>query len=57
MKVRLTRDARVWHKPGEIVDVSPGEARHLCAIGSAVPVPAKPSAGKKPPPEKKEKQA
>lgn len=47
MKVQLMRAARIWHKPGEIVEVSPGEARHLCAIGSAAPVPAKPSAVKR----------
>lgn len=52
--VTLKRRSRIWHEPGETVDVSPEEARHLCAIGSAVP--ARPSAGKKPAP-KKEKNA
>ena len=56
MRIILKRSARIWHKPGETLDVSPEEARHLCAIGSAVPAPAKPSAGKKPA-EKKEKQS
>lgn len=54
MKVRLTRDARILHKAGETVEVSPAESRHLCAIGSAVPVPARPSAAKRAT-EKKEK--
>lgn len=53
MRILLKRPARIWHKPGETVTVSPEEARHLCAIGSAVPAPAKPSAGRKPA-EKKE---
>lgn len=53
MRILLKRPARIWHPSGDTVDVSPEEARHLCAIGSAVPAPAKPSAGKKPT-EKKE---
>lgn len=55
MKIRLMRDARILHKAGEIVEVSPVEYRHLCAIGSAVPVPAKPSAAKRTAKEKEKK--
>lgn len=36
MKVRLIRDARINHKAGEIVDVSPAEMNFLCSVGSAV---------------------
>lgn len=36
MKVRLTRDARIHHKAGEIVDVSPAEMHFLTSVGSAV---------------------
>lgn len=35
MKVRLTRDARIWHKAGETVEVSPAEAGFLLSTGSA----------------------
>lgn len=38
MKVRLLRAARITHKPGEIVEVSPGEAAFLLSVGSAEPV-------------------
>lgn len=36
MRVRLIRDARINHKAGEIVDVSPAEMNFLCSVGSAV---------------------
>ena len=55
MKVKLVRDARIRHKAGEIVEISPDEARSLISLGSAVPVPAEPSAGKKAPPKKERK--
>ena len=35
MKVKLLRDARIWHKAGEIVEVSPAEAQFLTSVGSA----------------------
>jgi hypothetical protein len=35
MKVRLIRDAKVSHKAGEIVDVSPAEANYLLSVKSA----------------------
>lgn len=38
MKVKLLRDARINHKAGEIVDVSPAEFRFLVSVGSAVEV-------------------
>lgn len=36
MKVRLLRDARINHKVGEIVEVSPTEFQFLASTGSAV---------------------
>ena len=45
MKVQLLREARIRHKPGEIVEVSHGEAAFLLSTKSAVPAP--PKAGKK----------
>lgn len=36
MKVRLTRAARIRHKAGEIIEVSPAEAGFLLSTGSAV---------------------
>ena len=36
MKVRLLRDARINHKAGEIVDVSPAEFGFLTSTNSAV---------------------
>ena len=55
MLIKLVREARIRHKPGETVEVSPGEARFLLTIGSAVPAPAtpKPEATK---PQKKKKE-
>ena len=53
MKVRLLRDARINHKAGEIVEVSPAEFQFLCSVGSAelvevaVKTPAAETADKK----------
>lgn len=41
MKVKLVRDARINHKAGEIVEVSPDEFNFLVSVGSAVPEPEK----------------
>lgn len=38
MKVRLLKDARIRHKAGEIVEVSPSEFQFLTSLGSAVEV-------------------
>lgn len=38
MKVKLLRDARILHKAGEIVEVSPAEYGFLTSVGSAVEV-------------------
>lgn len=38
MKVKLLRTAKIVHHPGEIVEVSPDEARFLLGIGSAIQV-------------------
>lgn len=38
MKARLLRDARINHKAGEIVEVSPAEFDFLVSVGSAVPI-------------------
>jgi len=46
MKVKLTRDSRIRHKAGEIVEVSLAEGRFLITTGSAVPAPATPNAVK-----------
>ena len=35
MRVRLRRAARINHKAGEIVEVSPADARFLVGIGAA----------------------
>lgn len=40
MKVKLLRDAKINHKAGEIVDVSPAEFHFLTSLGSAVGVSA-----------------
>jgi hypothetical protein len=52
MKVVLTRDARIRHHAGEIVEVSPAEAAFLISTHSAEPAaepPAeKPKKAKKP---------
>ena len=36
MKVKLLKDARIKHKAGEIVDVTPVEGAFLVAVKSAV---------------------
>lgn len=36
MRVLLLRDSRIKHLAGEIIDVSPAEARFLLSVGSAV---------------------
>lgn len=41
MKVKLIRDARITHKAGEIIDVSPAECSFLVSVGSAVEVAVK----------------
>lgn len=38
MKVRLLRDARINHKAGETVEVSPAEFNFLVSVGSAAPL-------------------
>lgn len=41
MKVKLIRDARISHKAGEIVEVSPSEFHYLTSLGSAVAISEK----------------
>ena len=43
MKVKLLRDARIRHKAGEIVEVSPAEFQFLTSTGSAVEVAVSPA--------------
>ncbi len=38
MKVKLLRDARIMHKAGEIIEVSPAEGSFLTSTESAVEV-------------------
>jgi hypothetical protein len=40
MKIRLTRDSRITHKAGEIVEVSPAEGVFLVSVQSAVEIRA-----------------
>lgn len=40
MLLKLLRDARITHKSGEIVEVSPAEAYFLISVGSAEPAGA-----------------
>ena len=40
MKVKLLKDARIWHKSGEIVEVSPEECFFLTSTDGAVEVDA-----------------
>ena len=40
MKVRLLRNAKIWHKVGEIVEVSPEECQFLVSTDGAVVVEA-----------------
>lgn len=44
MRVKLLRDARINHKAGEIVEVSPAEYNFLVSVGSAVEVAVNPPA-------------
>lgn len=37
MKIKLLRDAKVLHKPGEVVDTSPDYANILLKNGMAIP--------------------
>ena len=37
MKVRLIKDARIHHKAGDIVEVSPAEFNYLASTKQAVP--------------------
>ena len=39
MRVRLTKDMRIRHKAGEIVEVSPEEYTFLVSVRAAVPAP------------------
>lgn len=39
MRIKLVREARIRHKAGEIVEVSPAEAQYLTSTGSAVYMP------------------
>ena len=41
MKIKLLRNARINHKSGEILEVSPEECKFLCSVGSAVEVAVK----------------
>ena len=40
MKARLLRNAKIWHKAGEIVEVSPEECQFLVSTDGAVVVEA-----------------
>ena len=48
MKVTLLRDARIRHKAGETVEVSPAEYQYLTSTGSAVPAGTDAGTDKKP---------
>lgn len=50
MKVRLLRDAKILHKAGEIVEVSPAECGFLTSVGSAMIVSAEKVAKAEPKP-------
>lgn len=41
MKIKLLKAARIKHKPGDIVDVTPEEYMFLCSIEAAIPVKEK----------------
>ena len=47
MIIKLLRDARIKHKAGEIVTVTPEEAAFLLSINSAVEVANEPKPAKK----------
>lgn len=53
MKVRLLRDARILHKAGEIVEVSPSEYIFLTSTKSAEPLTEKKTKPEEPVEEKK----
>ncbi len=55
MKVKLLREARIRHYPGEIVEVSPAEAGFLLSTGSAVEVREAPTK-RETPEDKKQKE-
>ena len=40
MKVKLLRNAKIWHKAGEIVEVSPEECLYLVSTDGALEVKA-----------------
>ena len=40
MRAVLLRDARILHKAGEVIEISPEQYNHLAALGSAVPAKA-----------------
>lgn len=46
MRVKLLKDARIWHKAGEIVEVSPEECHFLISTDGAVVEAVKTSAVK-----------
>lgn len=52
MKIKLVREARIRHKAGDIVEVSPAEAQFLTSTGSAVYVPNEASRPRREPKEK-----
>lgn len=37
-KLQIIKRTKVWHNPGDIVEVSPDDADFLTAVGAAVPV-------------------
>ena len=47
MQVKLIKDARIKHKAGDIVEVSPIDANYLVATGQAVPVAEKKETARK----------
>lgn len=40
MRIKLLKDARIWHKAGEILEVSPEERHFLVSTEGAVEVDA-----------------
>ena len=48
MRARLLKDARIRHKAGEIVEVSPAEYNFLVSVGSAESVREPKEEGQKP---------
>ena len=47
MQVKLIKEARIKHKAGDIVEVSPIDANYLVATGQAVPIVEKKETAKK----------